>query len=75
MSGSDASPLVGTHSRVGHMGLGALETLPLVVAAFPFGVVFGALAHSTGLSFGVAAGKLQDLRIDQAVVKDDVRFL
>ncbi len=38
------------------MGLGALETLPLVVAAFPFGVVFGALAHSTGLSFGVAAG-------------------
>ena len=36
--------------------LGALETLPLVVAAFPFGIVFGALAHSIGLSFGVVVG-------------------
>lgn len=33
------------------MSLGALETLPLVVAAFPFGVVFGAMAHSLGLRF------------------------
>ncbi|MFT5483259.1 MAG: 4-azaleucine resistance transporter AzlC [Halieaceae bacterium] len=30
---------------------GALETLPLVIAAFPFGVVFGALAQSSGFSF------------------------
>ena len=36
--------------------LGALETLPLVVAAFPFGIVFGALAQSGGLSFAVTAG-------------------
>jgi 4-azaleucine resistance transporter AzlC len=38
------------------MWLGAMETLPLVVAAFPFGIVFGALAQSTGLSFAVTAG-------------------
>lgn len=36
--------------------LGALETLPLVVAAFPFGIVFGAMAHSNGLELLVAAG-------------------
>ena len=36
--------------------LGALETLPLVVAAFPFGIVFGALAQSDGLGFDVALG-------------------
>jgi len=36
--------------------LGALETVPLVVAAFPFGIVFGALAHSIGLGFDVALG-------------------
>ena len=33
------------------MWLGALETLPLVVAAFPFGIVFGALAQGGGLGF------------------------
>ncbi len=36
--------------------LGAVETLPLVVAAFPFGVVFGALAQSMGFSFAFALG-------------------
>lgn len=36
--------------------LGALETLPLILAAFPFGIVFGALCHSGGLSFAVALG-------------------
>lgn len=36
--------------------LGVLETLPLVVAAFPFGIVFGALAQSTGLSFASTLG-------------------
>jgi 4-azaleucine resistance transporter AzlC len=42
--------------RARQFWLGALETLPLIVAAFPFGIVFGALSHSTGLSFAVAAG-------------------
>ena len=36
--------------------LGAAETLPLVIAAFPFGIVFGALAQSTGLDFAVTLG-------------------
>ena len=36
--------------------LGALETLPLVIAAFPFGIVFGALAHTTGLTFAATVG-------------------
>ncbi len=36
--------------------LGALETLPLVIAAFPFGIVFGALAHTTGLGFATTLG-------------------
>jgi 4-azaleucine resistance transporter AzlC len=36
--------------------LGAAETLPLIVAAFPFGIVFGALAQSTDLGFSVALG-------------------
>ena len=30
--------------------------LPLVVAAFPFGIVFGAMAHSGGLDFAVTLG-------------------
>jgi len=38
------------------MLLGALETLPLVIAAFPFGIVFGAMAQTNGLSFAVTAG-------------------
>ena len=33
----------------------ALVTLLLVVAAFPFGIVFGALAHRSGLGFYVTA--------------------
>jgi 4-azaleucine resistance transporter AzlC len=36
--------------------LGVFETLPLVVAAFPFGIVFGALAQSIGLSFAHTLG-------------------
>jgi 4-azaleucine resistance transporter AzlC len=38
------------------MWLGALETLPLVIAAFPFGIVFGAMAQTTGLDFLAALG-------------------
>lgn len=36
--------------------LGALETLPLVVAAFPFGIVFGAMAHGMHLGLGATLG-------------------
>ena len=50
MSSTDAT------TRTGQFALGALETLPLVVAAFPFGIVFGAMAHSGGLSYAVTAG-------------------
>jgi len=44
------------HTPARQMWLGALETLPLVVAAFPFGIVFGAMAHANGLSFAVSVG-------------------
>lgn len=43
-------------TRTREFALGALETLPLVVAAFPFGIVFGAMAHGGGLDFAVALG-------------------
>ena len=43
-------------SRTREFALGALETLPLVVAAFPFGIVFGAMAHGGGLDFAVTLG-------------------
>jgi 4-azaleucine resistance transporter AzlC len=43
-------------TKAQQLWLGALETLPLVVAAFPFGIVFGALANSSGLAFSVALG-------------------
>jgi 4-azaleucine resistance transporter AzlC len=42
--------------RARQFWLGALETLPLIVAAFPFGIVFGALSHSNGLTFAVTTG-------------------
>lgn len=42
--------------RARQFWLGALETLPLIVAAFPFGIVFGALSQSNGLEFFVASG-------------------
>lgn len=45
---------MGNNAR--QLWLGALETLPLVVAAFPFGIVFGALSQSYGLDFAVAFG-------------------
>ena len=44
------------HTPAKQLWLGALETLPLVVAAFPFGIVFGAMAHTGGLSFAVTLG-------------------
>ena len=44
------------HTPAKQLWLGALETLPLVVAAFPFGIVFGAMAHTGGLDFAVALG-------------------
>ena len=42
--------------RTRQLWLGAVETLPLVIAAFPFGIVFGALAQSTGFDFAVTVG-------------------
>lgn len=44
------------HTPAKQLWLGALETLPLVVAAFPFGIVFGAMANSMQLGMGVALG-------------------
>ncbi|MFK8018475.1 MAG: AzlC family ABC transporter permease [Pseudomonadales bacterium] len=35
---------------------GVIQTLPLVLAAFPFGLVFGALAHSYNLSLAATLG-------------------
>ncbi len=35
---------------------GAKDTFPLVVGAIPFGIIFGSLADSAGLSFGAAMG-------------------
>lgn len=36
--------------------LGARDTLPLVIAAVPFGVVYGAMAQNVGLSMGAILG-------------------
>jgi predicted branched-subunit amino acid permease len=44
------------HKNSRQLWLGMVETLPLVIAAFPFGIVFGALAQSTGLGFAVTLG-------------------
>jgi len=44
------------HRPAQQLWLGALETLPLVVAAFPFGIVFGAMANTMGLGAGVTLG-------------------
>lgn len=44
------------HTPAKQLWLGALETLPLVVAAFPFGIVFGAMANSMELGVGVTLG-------------------
>jgi 4-azaleucine resistance transporter AzlC len=43
-------------NRASQFWLGVLETMPLVVAGFPFGVVFGALAQSYELSFAATIG-------------------
>lgn len=36
-------------------GAGARQTIPLIVGAIPFGIIFGTLAQTSGLSFGAAA--------------------
>lgn len=41
-------------SHSGYFLIGARDTIPLVLAAIPFGIVYGALAHSSGLSFWTA---------------------
>ncbi|MEM1254125.1 MAG: AzlC family ABC transporter permease [Cyanobacteria bacterium P01_H01_bin.21] len=35
---------------------GARQTIPLIIGATPFGIIFGTLAQSSGLSFGGAMG-------------------
>ena len=35
---------------------GARQTIPLIVGAIPFGIIFGTLAQTSGLSFGGAMG-------------------
>ncbi len=35
---------------------GARDTIPLILGAIPFGIIFGTLASGTGLSFGAAMG-------------------
>jgi len=47
-------PVVNERTR--QFCLGMLKTAPLVLAAFPFGIVFGALCQSQSLSFEVALG-------------------
>jgi 4-azaleucine resistance transporter AzlC len=44
------------HTPAKQLWLGALETLPLVVAAFPFGIVFGAMANTMELGLAVTVG-------------------
>ena len=44
------------HTPARLLWLGALETLPLVVAAFPFGIVFGAMANTLDLTLGITLG-------------------
>ena len=43
-------------SQASQFQKGVLATLPLVIAAFPFGVVYGAMAEEVGLSFMLAVG-------------------
>jgi len=38
----------------GYFLMGARDTTPLILAAIPFGIVYGALAHSSGLSYWTA---------------------
>lgn len=50
-----------SHFRAKEPGLslffaGAKDTFPLIVGAVPFGIIFGALADTAGLSFGAAMG-------------------
>ena len=43
------------HTRTSEFWHGCRATLPLVVGAIPFGIIFGALAVNSGLSAGAAA--------------------
>ena len=50
------SPSRTNHSRLSLFFAGAKDTFPLIVGAVPFGIIFGALADTAGLSFGAAMG-------------------
>ncbi len=43
-------------NKIMHLQQGALATLPLVIAAIPFGIVYGAMAESAGLTFMLTIG-------------------
>ena len=45
-----------TGNRVSPFFNGAKDTFPLVVGAIPFGIIFGTLAETAGLSFGATMG-------------------
>lgn len=50
------TPSPGKPSNLSLFFAGAKDTFPLVVGAIPFGIIFGSLADTAGLSFGAAMG-------------------
>jgi 4-azaleucine resistance transporter AzlC len=52
----DAAQRVSSPTRAQEMRAGALATIPLELAAIPFGIIFGAVAVNSGLSGWAAAG-------------------
>jgi 4-azaleucine resistance transporter AzlC len=49
-------PLDPRHTRSGEFWRGAVDTLPMMLGAAPFGLIFGTLAAPSGLSAGGALG-------------------
>ena len=43
-------------SPLRHLGRGARDTFPLVLAAIPFGILYGVLSKAGGLTFGATVG-------------------
>jgi len=50
------TPSPGRRSNLSLFFEGAKDTFPLVVGAIPFGIIFGSLADTAGLSFGATMG-------------------
>jgi 4-azaleucine resistance transporter AzlC len=49
-------PVNSIRSPLSHFFEGAKDTFPLIVGAIPFGIIFGTLAATAGLSFGATMG-------------------